>query len=187
MLLDIDAATGMPPRGRFPSTFDELKATFVDDATFAASTTRAEIWNHLEQGIAFLRSILPVAFIWVGGSFTTNKIDPDDIDVVIWAEDRYLNAITDPRDAAIIQMFAFNQVKAATGLRLDTFLCHWHVEPSGQIQQSLPHHNYLKMRGYWDDFWLRSRSGAKTDPPTRTDALPRRGYFEVELEGLDVV
>lgn len=39
------------------------------------------------------------------------------------------------------------------------------------------------MRGYWDDFWMRKRSGAKDALPQQTDAVPQRGYFEVTVDG----
>ena len=56
----------------------------------------------------------------MGGSFLTDKIDPDDIDLVYWGEDVLVDQVTDPKDRYILQMFGMNQVRPATGLRVDT-------------------------------------------------------------------
>jgi hypothetical protein len=45
------------------------------------------------------------------------------------------------------------------------------------------HDQYLRRRGYWDDFWMRTRSGTKGQPFQVADALPRRGYVEISLDG----
>jgi len=186
-LPQLDLSTGLLPLGRFGASLEEIRAAFVEDAAFSASSTRSEIWTHFESATDELRRIVPVSFAWIGGSFTTSKVDPDDIDVVYWAEDRKIDAVIDDEDASLLEIFARNQVRALTGLRVDTRVCHWHVQPATGIQPTLEHNNYVKLRGFWDDFWLRKRAGLKTDPPIRADALPRRGYFEVELDGLDVI
>lgn|GEM_PF-763472 len=150
---------------------------------FAKSATRAEIWQHFESATDGIRSVVPVVCVWVGGSFLTDKIDPDDIDLVYWGEDVLVDQVTDPKDRYILQMFGMNQVRPATGLRVDTRYCLWHVFPEADRAHSVEHQSYALNRGYWDDFWMRKRNGAKEDPPQRPDALPQRGYFEVTLDG----
>lgn len=187
MLPPVDAVSGSLPLGRFGAELAEIKATFVDAPEWAGSTTRAAIWNDFESATAGIRSVVPVAWVWVGGSFISNKLDPDDIDVVYWCEDRFVDRVTDPREKYILQLFATNQVRAKTKLRVDTRYCRWHVFPEATQRRTIEHNAYSADRGYWDDLWLRKRSGAKTDPPVRDDALPRRGYAEVMLDGLYVV
>lgn len=184
MLPALDTQTGLLPLGRYGVTLDDIKLHYVDAAQFQASTTRAEIWQHLESATAGIRSVVPVVCVWIGGSFLTDKMDPDDIDLVYWCQDVLVDqVVADPQAALLLQMFALNQVRAQTGLRVDTRYCKWHLYPEADRAQSAEHQSYVLNRGYWDDFWMRKRSGAKTDPPQIADALPRRGYFEVTLDG----
>lgn len=179
----LDEQTGLRPLGRFGASLEEIKSHYVDDPRFAKSATRAEIWQHFESATDGIRSVVPVVCVWVGGSFLTDKIDPDDIDLVYWGEDVLVDQVTDPKDRYILQMFGMNQVRPATGLRVDTRYCLWHVFPEADRAHSVEHQSYALNRGYWDDFWMRKRNGAKEDPPQRPDALPQRGYFEVTLDG----
>jgi hypothetical protein len=187
LLPKTDTATGLLPIGRYAGELHEIRAAFVDDPAFTQSTSRLEIWEHFESATEELRKILSVAYVWIGGSFTTDKLDPDDIDVVYWAEDTKLEAVIDPKDQAVLNLFVMNQLRAQTGLRLDTRVCHWHVQPKAALQNTLEHLRYVQLRGFWDDFWLRKLSGPKGALPVRPDALPKRGYFEVKLDGLDDV
>lgn len=183
MLPSLDEHSGLLPLGRFGASLDDIKAQYVDDPRFAASTTRREIWQHFESATEGIRLAVPVVCVWVGGSFLTDKLDPDDIDLVYWCEDALVNQVTDVRSRMILQMFANNQVRPQTGLRVDTRYCLWHVFPEADRASSAEHQTYALQRGYWDDFWMRKRSGAKHEAPQRADALPRRGYFEVTLDG----
>jgi len=187
MLPALEPATGALPVGRFPADLAEVRAAYVDSPDFAASTTRQEIWTHFESATAELRRIVPVAHVWIAGSFLTNKPDPDDIDLVYWCEDRHIDNVSDVRDKQILELFAKNKVRTQTGLRVDTRYGRWHVHPDADRVMTAQHLSYSQTRGYWDDFWLRMRSGSKTDPRVREDALPRRGYLEVILDGVYVV
>jgi len=187
MLPAVDAVTGSLPLGRFNVNMSDVKARYVDAPEWASSTSRVEIWSHFESATAELRRIVPTAWVWIGGSFISSKLDPDDIDVVYWCEDRLVDLVTNPTDKAILDLFARSQVRAATGLRVDARYCAWHVRPEAGVQNTIEHHTYTMQRGFWDDFWLRMRSGAKGDPPVRDDAFPLRGYLEVILDGPDVI
>jgi hypothetical protein len=179
----LDPATGLLPIGRFNVTLDEVKRYYVDDAQFAASTTRAEIWSHFEVALEWFRSITPVVCVWIGGSFLTCKVDPDDIDLVYWCLDTDINEVTGSNKLLALQYFADNEIRAQTGLRVDTRYCVWRLNPEADRVAPDWYLNYVTRRGYWDDFWMRKRSGAKGDPPVLADALPKRGYLEVSLDG----
>lgn len=63
----------------FPYT--DFKVTFVDN--FASSTTRQLIIEGYERFLADFKSEIISKFNnWVNGSFTTTKVDPNDIDLV---------------------------------------------------------------------------------------------------------
>lgn len=188
MLPALDTQTGLLPLGRYGATLDAIKQHYVDAPQFLVSTTRAEIWQHFESATVGIRSVVPVVCVWIGGSFLTDKMDPDDIDLVYWCQDVLVDRIVaDSQNALLLQMFAENKVRAETRLRVDTRVCKWHLFPGAHLADSVEHRSYALSRGFWDDFWMRKRTGAKTDPPQIADALPRRGYFEVTLDGFNVV
>lgn len=183
MLPVLDSTTGLIPFGRYNVTLDDIKRYYVDDVRFATSSTRAPIWSDFGEATKGLRSIVPVVCVWIGGSFLTCKIDPDDIDLVYWCHDTELSNVTDPRARHLLQEFAHNRIRAGTELRVDTRICPWHMDPEADKRATLEHQNYSQHRGFWDDFWMRMRSGPKDQPAQLTDALPKRGYFEVCLDG----
>jgi hypothetical protein len=167
-----DSVTGLIPVGRYNVTIDDVKRYYVDDDRFATSCTRAPIWSDFE------------VCVWIGGSFLTSKVDPDDIDLVFWCHDAEISKVTHPSARLLLQFFADNSIRARTGLRVDTRCCLWHMNPEAHNgSTTAQHQDYLLRRGYWDDFWMRKRSGAKDQPAQLADALPRRGYIEVSLDG----
>lgn len=184
MLHALNADTGLLPLGRFGATLEDVKRDFVDAARYAGSETRSQIWQDFESATQGIRSVLPVVCVWVGGSFLTEKLDPDDIDLVYWCRDSDVQqARSDVQSALMLEIFATNQVRNCTELRVDTRVCHWHLFAEPYLSDTEEHKRYAFERGFWDDFWMRKRSGEKGDPPQLADALPRRGYFEITLDG----
>ena len=62
-------------------TMAELRAMCVD--AFPLSITRGAIMAGFERFVAMLNAENIRGDIWVNGSFTTQKIDPEDVDVVL--------------------------------------------------------------------------------------------------------
>ena len=174
--------SGHLPVGRFRARSADVRARYVDSPEHAASTTRRQIWSDWETATTHLRNIVPVCAAWLGGSFLSDRVDPDDLDVVYLIDARRAFEVryTDPRRGAILELFAQNKLRAIPpGWRLDTFVLEWPVSQS--TQRLLTNRDYHGSRGYWDDFWQRLRTGPKgTSYPE--DALPRRGYLEVVLD-----
>ncbi|WP_213934648.1 DUF6932 family protein [Rhodococcus sp. B50] len=88
MIPATDPMSGYLPVGRYTCTLEEVQRVFVEDSQFAGSVTRRKLfaglvrymaeWERLEDMVGtsdVLRRI------WVGGSFTSAKLDPDDVDV----------------------------------------------------------------------------------------------------------
>ncbi|MGC4903100.1 DUF6932 family protein [Micromonospora echinospora] len=178
MIPPLDPETGYLPRGRFPSTEEEIARHFVTSASFEASTTRREIWEHWSAVKDFVQSRIPTYTAWLGGSFVTAKLDPGDLDVTwLWDADAWDQL--DPYAQQELAPFASGQAGAANHrLRLDSYVIFWrgHAMPNLSVIQVDP---YFSSRGYWDDWWMRARSGSKEDPPKLEDANLRRGYLEV--------
>lgn len=179
---------GALPIGRFPATLAEVSAMWVDDPQFAGSATRRAIWAEFLLGTSALKRVVKLHAMWIGGSFTTAKLDPGDIDVVylVNAEDRYSRP---PRDRMIVDVFATPVQDQETGkitrlhnLAIDSFVVDWapHLGDPGLDSR---YGGYVSDRGYWDDFWQRQRVGPESQPPTRESAFPTRGYVEVSVDG----
>lgn len=69
---EFDHNGNLPP-GVYVATLAEIEARFTWNAR------RAELFRGLRQAIANLRAA-GVAIVWVDGSFTTEKDEPDDVD-----------------------------------------------------------------------------------------------------------
>ena len=170
------------PPGRFRASLEEVATTWLDAPEIGHSTTRRLIWDHWMEAKERLRDAVPVAMVWLSGSFLSPKPDPDDLDCV-WVIDETLLAVArmEPDRKRLIGLFADNQLKTV-GMRVDSFVLAWRRRPEIAPRDQRDH-EYLHSRGYWDDFWQRTRTGTKGAEPHRDDALPRRGYLEVVLDG----
>ncbi|WP_405841715.1 DUF6932 family protein [Streptomyces sp. NBC_01518] len=175
------ASTGTLPLGRYECTETEIRAAFVEHPDFASSVTRANIWNDWETARETVTSIITVHSVWVAGSFTTSKVDPGDMDAVFLVNGPEFDGLS-PQEKAIVSLFGIGSQGARQhGLQLDSYMIPWHCFPEPNPGRDPLQSNYYIARGYWDDFWLRSRSGPKGSPPARQDAFPKRGYLEVKF------
>jgi predicted nucleotidyltransferase len=168
--------SGLPTCGRMRVTLDELRAQFVDHPVFAESPTRAKIWASFLRATGMLRDTIPICAIWVGGSFVTAKHDPSDIDVL------YIGAAHDYallHDVGLkrVAIFSRNGSLIERGIPVDCSVLVWEAIP--ELRPDNPVHiDYLKWRGYWDDF-LQRHTDDKSQALTRSNSVPTRGYLEV--------
>jgi hypothetical protein len=181
---------GNLPHGRHRVTEIEVYERFVTHPEFVASSTRPEIWAQYEDARELLKGAIRVHAVWVGGSFTTSKLDPQDIDAVFLVSARdYARASKE--DKQVVDAFAPRRnafgvaVRGHPFNRVDSFVLHWRPWPNPDPNASAEAAQYCQARGYWDDFWQRLRKGSKDAPPTWHDGLPERGYLEVELDAFD--
>lgn len=176
-LPQLHADTGALPPGRYSTTADVIEASFG-----TSTARRAKLWGDWNVATELLRSHAPICAAWIGGSYVTDKPDPDDIDCVYIVESSVAEAATG-LSAVVLGAFAQGKaVRQSLGLELDTFMLHW--TPSATPKRSNPAvRDYHSDRGYWDDLWSKMRSGSKAATPVKLDAHPRRGYVEVILDG----
>lgn len=65
---------------------------------FPSSTTRSPLIDGLNKYIKKLTEIgIPIE-LWIDGSFTTNKIDPNDVDLVVFALENDVNKLDKNRE-----------------------------------------------------------------------------------------
>jgi hypothetical protein len=75
-----DLVDGLLPPGRHPATVADVRAALVDP--FSGSTTRAAIFTFWEDRRRAITDLVEVVGEWLDGSFTTDKPDPADLDLV---------------------------------------------------------------------------------------------------------
>lgn len=179
-------SAGLLPLGRFGCTVPELETRFVTAAEYAQSVTRGDIFEDFIAVKGVFESYSPslVESIWVGGSFTTSKIDPSDIDCLfILNEAAFVALPSNTKRARVMQLGVKDYVKNKLALDVESFVLVRSVianpwESHGISREAA---KYTEVRGAWDDWWLRTRTSTDpTAPPTAADAEPIRGYLEVK-------
>lgn len=164
-------------------------AQFVTAEWADGSPTRPEIWEHFHTVLDLYRAVEPslLRSVWVGGSFTTLKLDPDDIDMTVLLGSEAFAGLSGNQQGKVKRISARepgglrSRLREKLGLRVDCFAMVCAVAPMPWLNMSPEEADYFRTRGMWDDWWLRVFSGAKGDMPTHDDALPVRGYLEVDL------
>lgn len=187
-MLTIDAGTGYLPRGRHRVTEAQVRARFVDHADYAGSSTRSDVWDEYEVGRDLLRRHVRIHAVWLGGSFLTSKVDAKDLDALFIISARDYNKL-DAAGKKVVHSFQPQNGPLGTVVRghglnlLDSFLLPWSPWSPLDLANNPGHAEYAVGRGYWDDFWQRDRHNKPGGiPPHWRDALPVRGYLEVELD-----
>lgn len=187
-----DPMSGYLPVGRYTCTLEEVQRVFVEDSQFAGSVTRRKLfaglvrymaeWERLEDMVGtsdVLRRI------WVGGSFTTAKLDPDDVDVSPILDGPKLDAIKGKPGCGKISKLFGNRESVVRDFGVEPFpVTWWPVTTMHAREISILEHDYVLVRGLMDDFWQRVRSSPVKGPLTVADSAPRRGYLEVIRDGL---
>jgi hypothetical protein len=79
------------PPGLHDVTEAELDNHFL--SAFAESVTRPELIMGLRAFIAALRRVGVTCEIWIDGSFCTKKVDPNDVDLVVFAAMRDIDQL----------------------------------------------------------------------------------------------
>jgi len=181
------SAEGFLPLGRYLCGLEEFKAEFVDAAQFTSSASRAGIFQDLLGVIDILEDLSAdlIESIWIGGSFVTDKLDPDDIDCLFVLSGVAFDGLSsNTKRRRVTQFNVDGWTRRKLRLRVETFILvrvafanPW--ERGGVHPDAAP---YTQVRGAWDDWWLRVRTGeGPTDPPRIESAEPKRGYLEVLL------
>lgn len=173
------------PLGRFGCSLDELAVAFVDASPFASSQTRAGIFDELLSVIELFESFSPslIESIWIGGSFVTSKIDPNDIDCLFILSSEAYNGLSKTKQQKVARLGHKNHVREKFNFRVEPFVMVRAViaspwELGGGITREAA--SYTEIRGAWDDWWLRARTTEDpNDDPLAESAHPRRGYLEV--------
>ena len=175
----------MLPLGRYGCTVGDVEARYVTDAQFANSSTRPQIFSDLNAVKGMLDKIDEnlVERVWIGGSFVTGEVDPDDIDCTFWINANVFYGLpSNSQRNKLMELNKKGQLRAKTNLRVEPFLVVRIpiANPWSKGGVSAEATFYTSLRGAWDDWWQRVRTTSnKATLPVLQDAEPRRGYLEV--------
>lgn len=175
-------AQGFTRPGRLQLTLDEFVLHYGPSTDFCGSEQRLKIWEQFAKVTQKLRDTLPVAAVWIGGSFVTHKVEPSDIDAV-YIIDQNKYSILSETGKKRVTLYAMDGGLFNHGIRVDSHVLDWTPHPELDWDNPLQI-DYLKSRGYWDDF-LQRHAEDKNAPLIEDNAIPRRGYLEVILDGYD--
>lgn len=142
---------------------------------------RVDLLDQLERFSSLVTKVIPICAEWISGSFLTSKPDPGDLDVLLVFNEDDVARLSGSAAKRLVTTQGLRELAARRKLEVDAYGLVWRARP--EITFGPADEEYLKYRGYWDDFWLRIRTVPKSQNPTRACALPRRGYVEVILNG----
>ena len=119
--MEFDLIGHLTPSTVIPTTFETFETLLVQ--SFSKDSTRHSILEGYKKYLIKLKSILNVGFYqWVDGSFVTEKINPNDIDIVtfvdykvFFSKETALMGLTSPEskliykvDAAFVPVYPIN-------------------------------------------------------------------------------
>ena len=173
-LIDIGAKRRVLPPGRYSCALEEVRDRFVPDG----DENRMVIWDAFLATLELIRATVgSLAEVWIGGSFITGEESPRDIDVVfLFREDR-IKALGG-EGAFVARVLARQQLSPRVD-RLNEYVDGYLlVVPPTKTDNNLSN-PYTRNRGYWDQFWSKTRFG---DDDVRWH-YPAAGYLEVMIDG----
>lgn len=98
---------------------DEIGNHFLRD--FADSSTRAQLIANLEAYAKLFSDLGASVELWLDGSFTTKKVDPNDIDLVIFSSEAEVNALP-PKEQGLLRAL-LDQPTVKKRFGLDVYFC----------------------------------------------------------------
>lgn len=167
------------PLGRYLACFDDLKERYVPEG----DSNRQAIWSAFQDVLTQLKNILgSVAAVWIGGSFITSESNPQDIDVVFLITENVFNAATTDVAKFALWVLSDNEsIPQRLNPLVDGYLL---VVPPTEVElNGVTGVQYATQRGYWDQFWSKTRFVDKSDERW---LYPTAGYVEVIVDGYDI-
>ena len=102
----------------FPPGIHDISEADLENhflSRFPSSSTRKNLISGFKKYLMSLRSIGVKFEVWIDGSFTTEKEDPSDIDLVVFGSEAEINHLPDPRKNQLRALFDRVSIKNAIG------------------------------------------------------------------------
>lgn len=183
-----------PAPGRTQATFGEAKDLLVGDGAFASSSTRSDLWDGLERYLVRFfdleerhQDVLAgrdlVRCLWLGGSYVSSRVDPNNIDVTVCIDDAARLMLRGrPGSKWLAKAFSREERRKEFGVSPLELRYRPVVSVFRSRVTDAEDQRYLQDRGSWDEWWQRCRDPqANTGEPTLGTVEARRGYLEVTL------
>lgn len=192
---------GHLPPGRYSVTLEQLEERFVRHADFASSETRPDRWRGFREYISLWKDVQRrveqdldrplVKAIWLGGSFISAKLDPNNVDLALFVDGDSLAICKQKGQSGRISLLSGRDKMTRTLHVTPSIVPYRYVRspwdmyrdnPAYQAPYTGEHFRYVGQRGCFDDWWLRMRpEGEDKGAPTAHTGAWARGYVEVML------
>lgn len=193
MLLEWGVSGFLAP-GRYQLDPEQAEQQLVRDRRFAGSQTRPSLWEGLETYLSRFFDLEDehraeigdgslVHAIWLGGSYVSTKLNPQNVDLTVFMDEMTVDAMRG-LDGTDWLVSAFDRKERLAELGVSPLRVGYRPIASVFRSEQLDpaEQAYLRERGAWDDWWQRCRpNGVDNSRPTLDSAAPRRGYVEVTL------
>lgn len=157
MNLKFNEIGNLPP-GRYEIAFDDAKSFFVD--AFPDSETRLKNWNSF---YAYIQTIISIGLdefkLWVDGSFVTEKLNPNDIDCVVYVKASLVNSLS-PKGQELLVKYLIPQNKSMHELNKNLYCTDSYILLDIEDSPDFPNHDIIMgKKKYWDNLWGHDRQG----------------------------
>lgn len=149
------------PSGTYKMTEDEVEEAFVKP--FSSSLRRRMVFRDWTAYRAQIRSLVPVEQEFIDGSFVTDRMNPDDVDMSLWIRAQELDSLAPGAQRAILRLLADSK----------RFNCDAYIVPvcnSGHIMFQ----DFQKQSKWTEEYWASYRDPRKIVVPGI-----EKGYVEV--------
>lgn len=119
---------------------EEFETQFIKE--FSNSSTRKNIYNNFRIWVKYLINELKPRYIWLDGSFLTEKLNPNDLDLVIFYRPEDITS----SELAEKLKFLIEDVSRKYSCDAYISLCFDHMDPS--IAQNMAGNSFI-MKTYW--------------------------------------
>jgi hypothetical protein len=179
---------GHLPPGRYRTSLQEVEDRFVNHEEFAHSASRRNLWHGFQVYLTAWASaeeamgVSVLIGVWIGGSFPSSKLDPEDIDIAAVFDRRALDALEGQVGVGAFRRLVSNRSKCLDKYGVEPHPVRWVrvATPWDSDAQSPASRDYFHDRGTLDDWMQRARPAGDKVAPRPEDADPARGYLEVE-------
>lgn len=157
MNLNFNEIGNLPP-GRYEIAFDDAKSFFVD--AFPDSETRLKNWNSFYAYIQIIISTgLDEFKLWVDGSFVTKKLNPRDIDCVVYVKASLVNSLSLEAQERLAK-YLIPQNRSMHEFNKNLYCTDSYILLDIEDSPNFPNHDFImEKKKYWDDLWGHDRQG----------------------------
>lgn len=183
----LNPETGHLLPGRYRTTLDHIEQRFVQHPEFTASVTRTSVWKGFIDYLQAWKDAQAVLgepilkTIWIAGSFISDVLDPEDIDVSPIYDEEVVGNLAGSPGIRKIKKLVGHRASLVREYAVEPFPIPWRSVESTLFPTTLPGHeqNYLAKRGGMDDWWQRIRPEGPKTAPAAPAVTAARGYLEV--------